>query len=436
MNNNPNPNNNPDPNPNPDSNPDLDSNPDSNPDPNPNPNKKKYEEYDKEQDKYNEQENEQKERMPIKKIKLIITEAEQGFTNDDILCTTTLKARYYCENSKCDHKKYLAKWYDENKVGIIKVETIKDLIEFGNYYHCRMRRMYNGIDLKILFSIREYLQELDMMIGLSEIKEEIVNMIIYLMIIKGTENVIKSDMLHLVVTGSPGCGKTTFIEIIAKIYTKLGVLKKGHIVKAKRSDLIGKYLGHTASQTQNKINEAKGGILLIDEAYSLGNPEGRDSFSKECIDTLNQALSENKSEFICIIAGYKNALDNSFFNYNEGLRRRFPFRFDITAYKATELAQILMKKIYEYKIWDIEFNQEQLDKEIKNNFKYFENQGGDMESLFLNLKIVHNKRVFLLPIDDKKKLLLKDIKESVDKFIFLKGDYLKNKNDTLFGLYV
>ena len=102
-------------------------------------------------------------------------------------------------------------------------------------------------------------------------------------------------MLHCVITGSPGCGKTTFIEIYAKILTKLGISKYGHIVKVKRSDLIGKYLGHTSVQTQNKINDAKGGILLIDEAYSLGNPEGRDSFSKECIDTLNQALSEDKS---------------------------------------------------------------------------------------------------------------------------------------------
>jgi SpoVK/Ycf46/Vps4 family AAA+-type ATPase len=243
-------------------------------------------------------------------------------------------------------------------------------------------------------------------------------------------------MLHAVVTGSPGCGKTTFIEIIAKIYTKLGVLKKGHIVKAKRSDLIGKYLGHTAVQTKNKINEAKGGILLIDEAYSLGNPEGRDSFSKECIDTLNQSLSEDKSEFICIIAGYKNSLDTSFFNYNEGLRRRFPFRFDIIEYKADELSLILLKKIKEYGLWEILFKQDELNKEIKDNFKYFENQGGDMETLFLNIKIVHNARVFLLPVDDKKKLFIKDIKDSIQKFLKFKGDYFKNKYQVPSGLYI
>jgi hypothetical protein len=371
---------------------------------------------------------------PRKKIKLHIQNPNKDEDEHDP--SNTPRVRYFCENNMCDHKKYSSKWMDNNKVELKNINTINDLIKLGKYYHCRMRKTYNGIDLKILLSISPYLNELNDMIGLSNIKEEIVNMVIYLLLMKNSDKGLNSDMLHAVVTGSPGCGKTTFIEIISKIYTKLGVLKKGHIVKAKRSDLIGKYLGHTAVQTQQKINEAKGGILLIDEAYSLGNPEGRDSFSKECLDTLNQALSEDKSEFICIIAGYKNALDSSFFNYNEGLRRRFPFRFDISAYKSEELSLILMKKIKEYNYWDIDFKQEQLDKQIKDNFKYFENQGGDMESLFLNLKIVHNKRVFLLSIEEKKKLIIGDIKESIDKFLKLKGDYFKNKHETPFGLYV
>ncbi len=380
---------------------------------------------------------------PRKKLKIhiknpnIIKNNQDGLNDADLSDpNNTPRIKYFCENTCCDHKKYNDKWHEDNKVELSSITTINDLIKLGKYYHCRMRKSYNGICLEILLKITPYLNELDSMIGLSNIKEEIVNMIIYLLLMKNSDKGLNSDMLHAVVTGSPGCGKTTFIEIIAKIYTKLGVLKKGHIVKAKRSDLIGKYLGHTAVQTQNKINEAKGGILLIDEAYSLGNPEGRDSFSKECIDTLNQALSEDKSEFICIIAGYKNSLDSSFFNYNEGLRRRFPFRFDISAYKAEELSLIFMKKIKEYGYWDIQFTQENLNKEIKDNFKYFENQGGDMESLFLNLKIVHNKRVFLLPIQDKKKLIIGDIKQSVEKFLKLKGDYFKNKHETPSHLYI
>ena len=389
---------------------------------------------------------EKKDDNPRKKFRLYIKNPDtlnknldklNDFNNGDLSDpANTPRIKYFCENICCDHKKYSSKWYEDNKINLTSIVTIKDLIKLSEYYHCRMRKNYNGIDLKILLNITPFILELDGMIGLSNIKEEIVNMIIYLLLMKNSDKGLNSDMLHAVVTGSPGCGKTTFIEIIAKIYTKLGVLKKGHIVKAKRSDLIGKYLGHTAVQTKNKINEAKGGILLIDEAYSLGNPEGRDSFSKECIDTLNQSLSEDKSEFICIIAGYKNSLDTSFFNYNEGLRRRFPFRFDIIEYKADELSLILLKKIKEYGLWEILFKQDELNKEIKDNFKYFENQGGDMETLFLNIKIVHNARVFLLPVDDKKKLFIKDIKDSIQKFLKFKGDYFKNKYQVPSSLYI
>ena len=243
-----------------------------------------------------------------------------------------------CENNNCDHKYYRNKnkWEENNKIELTEIKDLNCLIKLGNYYHCKMRKEYNGIDLKSLFEVSIPLIELKEMIGLDKIKEEIINNIIYFMMKK---NKINREMMHTIITGSPGTGKTTFIEILARIYTKLGVLEKGHIVKVKRSDLIGKYLGHTAVQTRKKIEQAYGGILLIDEAYSLGNPEARDSFAKECLDTLNQALTEDKDKFICIIAGYKKALDESFFVFNEGLKRRFPFRFDIEKYNSDDLAK-------------------------------------------------------------------------------------------------
>lgn len=350
--------------------------------------------------------------MPKKKIKL-----DNKITPNNIP---------KCNNPLCNHKKYLGEeeilWLEKNQIKIQSIDNIRDLIELGKLYHCRMRRYFNGIDLEILFNITEHLEELDKMIGLSNIKEEIVNLIIHLLLLKNKNETIKnSDMLHCVITGSPGCGKSTFIEIYAKILTKLGITKSSNIVKVKRSDLIGKYLGHTAAQTQKKIDEAKGGILLIDEAYSLGNPEQRDSFSKECLDTLNQALSENKQDFICIIAGYANALDTSFFAFNEGLRRRFPFRFDIQPYTHKELTLILEKKIHEHGLYDIQFKSNELNKLIKKNFSHFKNQGGDMETLFLNIKIIHNKRIFLLPMEEKSKLFLYDVETSIEKFIKLKG---------------
>ena len=359
-----------------------------------------------------------------------------------------------CKNPLCDHKKHKSKevWESENPIKIQNVDNLGDIILLADFYHCKMRTHYNGIDLKILFGIKKHLVLLNEMIGLAEVKEEIVNLIIHLLLAKNlSENSIKktfeenqsnSDMFHSVVTGSPGCGKTTFIEILAKILTGVGILESGHIVKVKRSDLVGKYLGHTAVQTQKKIDEAYGGILLIDEAYSLGNPEQRDSFSKECLDTLNQALSENKSNFICIIAGYSDALDTSFFSYNEGLRRRFPFRFDISPYNYRELSLILDKKIREhinkYDCWTIQFSDKELAKLIEDNFGYFTSQGGDMETLFLNIKITHNKRIFLLDENEKKKLTLDDVKNSINKFIKFKGNIFNKDKipEHLYGLYI
>jgi energy-coupling factor transporter ATP-binding protein EcfA2 len=376
--------------------------------------------------------------IPRKKIK---TQPE----NDNI--KFKIKKHHKCNNELCDHQYYLDEeennWNNLNQINIKSIDTLKDLITLSKYYHCKMRKFFNGIDLKLLFDIKDNLVELDEMIGLSNIKEEVVNLIIHLLLIIDKNNIlnsvnsnqISSDMLHCVITGSPGCGKTTFIEIYAKILTKLGISKYGHIVKVKRSDLIGKYLGHTAVQTQRKIDEAKGGILLIDEAYSLGNPEQRDSFSKECLDTLNQALSENKHNFICIIAGYAGALDSSFFAYNEGLKRRFPFRFDILPYTSEELSMILNKKILEYKQYDVKYELEELKKIIKKYFKNFNNQGGDMETLFLNIKINHNKRIFLLPIEEKNKLLFSDIKLSVEKFTKYKESEGRISNN-LSHLYV
>ena len=326
----------------------------------------------------------------------------------------------------CDHKTHEDDWYELNKITISKVNTIEDLIALGTKFHCKMRVEYNGIDMKILFNLTDSLRELNNMIGLENIKEEIVNTIIYFLISKDTIKNINPEMMHAVITGSPGCGKTTFIEILAKIYVKMGILKRGHIVKVRRDQLIGKYLGHTAVQTQEKIAEATGGILLIDEAYSLGNPEGRDSFAKECIDTLNQALSEKKKDFICIIAGYKDALESSFFSYNEGLKRRFPFRYDIEKYSSDELSMILLKKIEEYSIWNLDFTKAKLQEVIKEYYKYFHNQGGDMESIFLNMKIIQTKRVFLLPYNDKKILLISDIKNAIEKFMTL---HKLNKQD-------
>ena len=179
----------------------------------------------------------------------------------------------------------------------ILIEEVSDLIELCDSEN-------NTKDVKKLQRIYNSLIKLDNMIGMNGVKKNIIYQILYFL-----QNLNKSgDMLHTVITGPPGVGKTEISKIIAEIYSELGVLEIGQVVFAKRSDLIGEYLGQTAIKTQEVLESARGGVLVIDECYSLGHPDKRDSYSKECIDTLNQFLTEEKEHFACIICEYKDAL--------------------------------------------------------------------------------------------------------------------------------
>ena len=248
-------------------------------------------------------------------------------------------------------------------------------------------------DLEKLCRIEPNLKELNNMIGIHEIKNKICDMIIYLCQ-KHTKltDIAHNEYLHTVLEGPPGCGKTTLAKILAQIYKKLGFLKNGNLVVAKRSDLIGKYCGHTALLTQSIIDEAKGGVLFIDEAYSLGNKnDDPDAFSRECIDTLNQNLSE-KHDFICIIAGYRNELDRRFFAVNPGLARRFPWVFEIKEYNSKELEQM-----FKLKLKDLGYTMDDgaLDERFfvknKDNFPFF---GGSIHTFVNKIKIYNYKRLF------------------------------------------
>ena len=145
------------------------------------------------------------------------------------------------------------------------------------------------------------------MIGMESVKQDMVDHILFKIQNLDTKN---TDMMHTVIQGPPGVGKTEVAKIIGKIYLAMGILKNNKFIKANRSQLIAGYLGQTAKATQKIIDSAIGGILFIDEVYSLGNAEKRDSFAKECIDTINENLTDKKTDFICIIAGYKEEIDS------------------------------------------------------------------------------------------------------------------------------
>jgi hypothetical protein len=229
----------------------------------------------------------------------------------------------------------------------------------------------------------------------------------------------KGDFMHTVIYGPPGSGKTEVAKIIGRIFSNLGILNKKIFKKVSRNDLVAGYLGQTAIKTKDMIKASLGGVLFIDEAYSLGNSEKRDSFAKECIDTLCEALSEHKHNWMVIIAGYEKELNDCFFSLNEGLNSRFTWRFKLDPYKPSELKLIYEKQVHDYG-WKIMENDQKTDiipeEWFASRMDYFTTYGRDMETLFTKTKIAHSRRVFCLPNSEKKVITFADLENGFKLF--------------------
>lgn len=293
------------------------------------------------------------------------------------------------------------------------IKSLTDLILLADFYKSNKydKSKHTNIPFYTIHKLKEPINKLLNMVGLENLKSQILSLIVYYLQQFEEEN---QDMLHTVVYGSPGVGKTKFINILSEVYANLGVLPSRKVTFVKRADLVGQYLGQTAIKTKDAIEKAKGGILVIDEAYSLGDTEQKDSFSRECIDTLNQYLSEEKKDLICIIAGYKEDLERRFFKSNPGLERRFPFKFTITDYTSIQLKQIFLSIVKENN-WNI--NEDAIDEEILEDNKHcFQFNGGDMELLFTHTKFIHSMRVFSAQKKDKKCISKEDFEAAIEKF--------------------
>jgi SpoVK/Ycf46/Vps4 family AAA+-type ATPase len=307
----------------------------------------------------------------------------------------------------------------------VEIQNLDGLIKLIEDYPPDETKEYNII-MEGLHKIHSSLIDLNNMIGMKDLKENIVDQILYYI-----QDINKSgDFMHTVIYGPPGTGKTEIAKIIGQIFSNLGVLKKGVFKKVTRSDLVAGYLGQTAMKTRDVINECLGGVLFIDEAYALGNNEKKDSFSKECIDTLCEALSNHKEDLMVIIAGYESELKECFFNYNQGLDSRFTWRFKTDEYKGEELHNIFLKKVKEVK-WEVA-EEESSNKKItkawfEKNLDYFKFFGRDIETLLAKTKIVHARRVFCKPQDEKMKLTLSDLDKGFE--LYLKNDEVKKRKE-------
>lgn len=295
------------------------------------------------------------------------------------------------------------------------LNSISDLIQIAEQNPVQEGVEYN-INLKTIHSIKPELYELDAMIGMHTLKKSVLEQLLYYL--QGLHNG-GDDYKHTVIFGPPGTGKTEVAKVLGAIYSKIGVINKQNdplkpnehkFKKATRSDMIAGYLGQTAIKMKALITQSLGGVLFIDEAYSLGD----DNFSKECVDTLCESLSDQKDNLMVIIAGYENELNERFFSLNSGLESRFVWRFKIDNYSAKDLWEIFKKKVADYK-WKI--GNVDGEKWFKKRYDSFSGFGRDIETLLFKTKIAHSKRVYGKADSEKRVIELADLENGYEIFM-------------------
>lgn len=288
-----------------------------------------------------------------------------------------------------------------------KITSIDELIKLGESYSNKYKYICN-LNMKKLNDIVPDLKQLNNLIGLAGFKRTILKQIIFLLM--GIQNG-EEHLKHIVLYGNPGAGKTTIAQIIGCIYSKIGLLSKGTFKTAQRTDFMSNHIGESELKTMNLLKSCIGGVLFIDEAYALGSKDSKgnsDSFEMAVINTLNLFLSEHYKDFICIIAGYKDNIQENFFSRNRGLQSRFSLRYTIDDYNPKELSQIFQRFV-QSSSWYIS-DYIPVDSYFTNKC-LFPSLGRDIRTFLEKCKEVHSERALLLPREQWKLLSKEDIDE-------------------------
>lgn len=298
--------------------------------------------------------------------------------------------------------------------------TIRDtLATFYGYQRilelCNSSRCNRNSEEHKELSLDELLLELNQLVGLKNVKSKVNDLIAYQKIqqlrkCKGLS--IPRSTLHLAFTGNPGTGKTTVARIVGRIYKQIGLLSKGHFIEVSRTDLIAGYQGQTALKVKEVVERAKGGVLFIDEAYSITENDNSDSYGKECLTELTKALEDYREDLVVIVAGYTEPM-KKFFESNPGLKSRFNNYIVFEDYDTNEIYEILVKmcKINDYIITDeaLSMVHKILIDRMADNQCLFSN-GRFARNMYEELVMNHSRRVF--QIDNPSLIELKEIRES------------------------